>query len=47
MKTAMQELNKSWDPETIPPYRRQGPASCQEYDAFAKLRNLDVEWTQY
>ncbi len=43
MTTAMHEPNKSWDPGTIAPYMRQGSTSCQEYDAFAKLRNLDID----
>ena len=47
MTTAMHEPNKSWDPGTIAPYMRQGSKSCQEYDAFAKLRNLDIDRTQH
>ena len=47
MTTAMHEPNKSWDPGTIAPYMRQGSTSCQEYDAFAKLRNLDIDRTQH
>ena len=45
MTTAMHESNKNWDPGTIAPYMRQGSTSCQEYDALAKLRNLDVNRT--
>ena len=47
MTTAMHEPNKSWDPGTIAPYMRQGSTSCQEYDAFSKLRHLDVDRTQH
>ena len=47
MTTAMHEPNKSWDPGTIAPYMRQGSTSCQEYDAFSKLRHLDADRTQH
>ena len=43
MSTAMHEPNKSWDPGTIAPYMRKGSTSCQEYDAFSKLRHLDID----
>ena len=47
MTTAMHEPNRSWDPGTLSPYMRQGSTSCQEYDAFVKLRNLDIVRTQH
>ena len=47
MTTAMHETNKSWDPGTLSPYMRQGSTSCQEYDAFAQLRNLDNDRIQH
>ena len=47
MSTVMHEPNKSWDPGTIAPYMRKGSTSCQEYDAFSKLRNLDIDRTQH
>jgi len=47
MPTAMHETNKSWNPGTIiVPYMRKGSTSCQEYDAFSKLRNLDIDRTE-
>ena len=45
MPPAMHETNKSWDPGTIAPYMHQESTSCQEYDVFAKLRNLDIDRT--
>ncbi len=47
MSTAMHEPNKSWDPGTLVPYMRQGSTSCQDCDAFSKLRNLDIDRTQH
>ena len=47
MQTAMHEPNKSWDPGTLAPYMREGSTSCQEYDAFSKLRHLDIDQTQH
>ncbi len=47
MSAAMHVPNKSWDPGTLAPYMRQGSTSCQEYDAFAKLRNLDIDHSQH
>jgi hypothetical protein len=47
MTSAMHETNKSWDPGTIAPYMRQGSTSCQEYDAFSTLRNLDINRSQH
>jgi len=47
MSTVMHEPKKNWDPGTIVPYMRQGSTSCQEYDSFSKLRNLDIDRTQH
>ena len=43
----MHEPKKNWDPGTIAPYMRQGSTSCQEYDSFSKLHNLDIDRTQH
>ena len=43
----MHEPNKSWDPGTLAPYMREGSTSCQEYDAYSKLRHLDIDQTQH